>query len=372
MTKKDLASQISEARQTIRSDSYSMSIGEVVNLYTNGEIVIRPEFQRLFRWSTAQKSRLIESILLGIPLPTIFVMQREDGVWEVIDGLQRLSTILEFMGELRRVDGGGVLPPKRLKATEYLPSLEGVSYLEDKEGPSLDESQRIAIRRAKLSVTILLPESDDKAKGELFDRLNAGGSIATPQEIRMAQFVMRDPSFARWLTGLKELQNFKATVPLSERLVNEGYDVELICRFMVLSTTTDFSDLDNIDDFLSARSYALLEDVHFDRDEAGKLYDRSLGVLAKALGEDAFRRYDGTRFKGAFSVSAYEVCVCGIAKNIDLWEERMGSSAGQEDLKAKVSGIWSEVPFTSRSGSGKSSKDRIPYTIPWARSYFAS
>src|SRR5690625_6602744 len=94
-----LQEQIEKARQTIRSDSYSMSLGELVNLYRDGEIIIAPEFQRLFRWSVFQKSRLIESILLGIPLPAISVMQDMDGQWEIIDGLQRVSTILEFMGE---------------------------------------------------------------------------------------------------------------------------------------------------------------------------------------------------------------------------------------------------------------------------------
>ena len=367
-----LSEQISNARQTIKSDSYSMSIGEVVNLYSSGEIVIRPEFQRLFRWSIGQKSRLIESILLGIPLPTIFVMQREDSVWEVIDGLQRLSTILEFMGELRSPEQDGLLPPSRLKATEYLSDLERVAYSEEMADPTLDEAQRIAIRRAKLSVTILLPESDDKAKGELFDRLNAGGSVATPQEIRMAQFVMRDASFAKWLNGLKDASEFQATVPLSERLINEGYDVELVCRFLVLSSTESLSDLDNIDDFLSKKSYALLEDSSYDRRKQGDVFLRTLRVLNEVLGEDAFRRFDGTRFKGAFSVSAFEVCTCGVSSNLAIWEERIKADEGKEQLRSRVAAIWSDLSFTSRSGSGRSSKDRIPYTVPWSREYFAS
>ena len=119
-----LQDEIEAGRQTVRAESYSMSIGEVVNLYRDHELVIRPEFQRLFRWKTDQKSRLIESIMLGIPIPSIFVMQRDDNVWEVIDGLQRLSTILEFMGELRDEETGELEAPRRLEATEYLKSLE--------------------------------------------------------------------------------------------------------------------------------------------------------------------------------------------------------------------------------------------------------
>ena len=70
-------------------------------MYDNAEIVIDPEFQRLFRWKIGQKSKLIKSLLLGIPVPSIFVFEKEDAKWELIDGLQRISTILEFMGRLK-------------------------------------------------------------------------------------------------------------------------------------------------------------------------------------------------------------------------------------------------------------------------------
>jgi uncharacterized protein with ParB-like and HNH nuclease domain len=93
-----LESQIEEKRREIHTDAYPMSIGEIINLYTDGDLDIHPEFQRLYRWTNVQKSRLIESILLGIPLPSFFVAQREDGVWDVVDGLQRLSTIFSFLG----------------------------------------------------------------------------------------------------------------------------------------------------------------------------------------------------------------------------------------------------------------------------------
>src|SRR3954465_2499365 len=89
-----LEDQVSEARQTISSDGYPMSIGELTNLYRDKELIIRPEFQRFFRWTPLQKSRLIESLLLGIPLPSIFVAQQAPGKWELADGLQRVSTIL--------------------------------------------------------------------------------------------------------------------------------------------------------------------------------------------------------------------------------------------------------------------------------------
>ncbi|GMA64776.1 DUF262 domain-containing protein [Alicyclobacillus fastidiosus] len=96
-----LQDEIDIKSSEIQTDSYSMSIGELMNLYENKEMDIHPEFQRFYRWSLSQKSRLIESILLGIPLPPIFVYQSHNGVWDVIDGLQRLSTLFQFAGILR-------------------------------------------------------------------------------------------------------------------------------------------------------------------------------------------------------------------------------------------------------------------------------
>src|SRR5438093_6944280 len=96
-----LQNEITERRRLISTDAYAMSIGELLNLYRDDELDVHPEFQRVFRWTDTQKTRLIESILLGIPIPPIFVAQRTDGVWDVVDGVQRLSTILQFIGELK-------------------------------------------------------------------------------------------------------------------------------------------------------------------------------------------------------------------------------------------------------------------------------
>jgi uncharacterized protein with ParB-like and HNH nuclease domain len=88
-------------KKDVKTDQYPMSIGEIVGMHERGELILRPEYQRYFRWSDEQKSKLIESILIGLPLPSFFMAQDESGNWEVVDGMQRLSTILDFMGELK-------------------------------------------------------------------------------------------------------------------------------------------------------------------------------------------------------------------------------------------------------------------------------
>src|ERR1039457_4674894 len=125
-----LESDIEAKAQEIHADAYPMSIGELLSLYRDGELDIHPEFQRFFRWSDVQKSKFIESILLGIPIPSIFVAQRDDGVWDVVDGVQRLSTIFEFTGILRN-DLDQLYAPLLLIGTDYLPNLDGMVRSEE-------------------------------------------------------------------------------------------------------------------------------------------------------------------------------------------------------------------------------------------------
>jgi uncharacterized protein with ParB-like and HNH nuclease domain len=104
-----LAEQVSLARKRTFRDGYDISFGELVSLYEKKELIVQPEYQRLFRWQPTQKTRFIESLLLNIPIPPIFVFSDKQGRWELVDGLQRVSTVLEFMGKLR--DSEGKLTP---------------------------------------------------------------------------------------------------------------------------------------------------------------------------------------------------------------------------------------------------------------------
>ncbi|MFT3663377.1 MAG: DUF262 domain-containing protein [Gordonia sp. (in: high G+C Gram-positive bacteria)] len=406
-TNGNLKDEIASARRTIKSDSYSISLGELISQYENNEIEIHPEFQRLFRWTSAQKSRLIETILLGIPLPSIFVMQREDSIWELIDGLQRISTVLEFVGKLKN-EKGKQLAPLELASTEYLPSLQGMYYDDEGHNRSFTADQRLAFRRAKIDVTILLPESSVQARGELFDRLNTGGSQATPQEIRFARFVMEDPKFAAWLKSLRALPEFDSTVSLSTRLTDESYDMELIGRFIssVDARVEDLAKIESIEEFLTTRLLLLLyKEKALSSSPTSKvatvgpysnmpaglkekstitapvrtaaeyedLFRRTFTVIRKSIGEDAFRPYDSTkgRFKGSFSVSAFEFVTCGVSWNIDDWENTTQSISGQKQLLDLVQKSWDEERFRTPSGRGSSSRTRLREIVPFAREYFA-
>jgi hypothetical protein len=181
-----LDDQIASARKRVHRDGYDMSFGELASMYERDELVINPEYQRLFRWEPEKKTAFIESLLLGIPIPPIFIFTRENGVWELIDGLQRVSTVFELMGMLKDEEGN-LKPRSVLGASELLPDLEGRFWPNPGEGNApraLSQSQQIAVRRSKIRIEILDQQTDPEVKFELFQRLNTGGTNLSAQEVR--------------------------------------------------------------------------------------------------------------------------------------------------------------------------------------------
>ncbi len=368
-----LSDEIAEMRAEVRSDGYPMSIGELINLYRDGELDIHPEFQRFYRWSPEQKSRLIESILLGIPIPSIFVSQRDDGVWDVIDGLQRLSTIFELVGALKNEDGAK-LPPLELKKTKYLPSLEGKTWGDNGAESGIGDPNKLIIRRSKIDVKIILRESSEATKYELFQRLNTGGSRLSDQEIRNAILLMVNPDAYRWIADLAQDQNFQTCIPITDQAKAEQFDLELVTRFLVfrrldeprLRSIGDIGEFltDQIVDFAQSGSFFDL------KDQESSAFRFTFSKLAQSLAEDVFRKYDFNRtsYTGPFSISAFEPIAMGFGYN---YESYLSASDKQiPDVETIVKQLWANPEFTRNSGSGVRASARIRSNVPLGRTLF--
>ncbi len=337
-------------------------------MYEKNEIDIHPEFQRFYRWTSAQKSRLIESIFLGIPIPPIFVAQRADGVWDVVDGLQRLSTIYQFAGILKN-EQGTLIEPLVLETTKYLPSLG--RYKWDNLGEpshSLNATQRILIKRAKIDVSIILRESEEKAKYELFQRLNTGGSLLEDQEVRNAILVMENRKFYEWLRQISSDKDFAECTAVSDRNIEEQYDMELALRFLVFHRIPDnkLKTLGDIGDFLTDSAVEIARDESYDLKDAKDTFSYTFELINEELGSDAFRRYDPKRkrFVGGFSVSAFEAVSLGVGYNYKALRKKTGT------LREKVKILWGDPEFTKNSGSGIRASSRLPKIVPYGRKLF--
>lgn len=363
-----LEQQISDARRSISSDGYPMSIGELTNLYRDGELKIRPEFQRLFRWTATQKSRLIESLLLGIPLPSIFVAQTEDGKWELVDGLQRVSTILELQGELVLKDGAKA-PQLLLQNTRYLPALEGKTWdpQGDDKNRGFSDAQRLDIKRSKIDIKIIKRDSSPATKFDLFQRLNSYGSTLTSQETRSALLVAVSPEFFGWLEELALYPAFVTSTSLNERLLEERFDLELVVRFLVLhNKPKDQLTLSALRDFsqvLDDESVAMASNYPASTIKMETTFKATFDFIANNGGEKIFRRWDESRneFKGSFLGTAFEVFALGIGFHI------ANGSAYRDDLIKAVKEFWRRPEMQGGFATGRSTERRLVQFVPEGR-----
>ncbi|MGZ8916217.1 MAG: DUF262 domain-containing protein [Methylobacter sp.] len=366
----NLESELTKAEQAIASDSYSMSVGELVSSYNSGEIELNPQFQRFFRWNDYQKTRLIESFLLGLPIPPIFVFQKSSGQWELIDGLQRVSTILEVMGELKTKDGG-LMPPLVLTESKYLPSLKGVAWKPDVVGATevLPDALKLRLRKSRIDVKIILPKSNEVSKFELFDRLNTGGSEATPQEVRNCLLLMEDPTFLNWLDELSKHPSFISSIPLTEKQIKEQYNLELLIRFIVLQRTTEdeAKRIPDLETYLNEMSLQLATDKTFDRSAEAEIFKKTFDLLDELFGDGAFRRPKANmpdKYIGPFLLAAFEIIAIGTALNLDTINTK-----GKQWLRDRINELWQNDLIKS---IGMRASQRLGHTIPLARNHFTA
>ncbi|MBO6531716.1 MAG: DUF262 domain-containing protein [Muricauda sp.] len=356
----ELLQQIESRRTSFKTDGYSMSIGELVNLYENDEIIIRPEYQRLFRWTHGQKVKLVESIILGIPVPSIFVYQDENGIWELVDGLQRVSTILQLFGVLKDEE------PLVLEGTKHIPSLEGFKWENNDKQKELPQGLKLAIKRAKINLTIILSDSDKRAKFEVFQRLNTGGSNASNQEVRNNVMLMVKPEVFTWFNELATNPDFLETLSLSDRLYDEQYHMELLLRFIALAHY-EYNHKKDVGDYLDDINEDLLNNTTIDFDSIKTNFESTFATLNQILGEKSFKKYNGTDFKGKFLESSYEAVSIGLASNIEKYNLPLENGL----ILDKIKGLYNEEVYIQTSGSGSNAKNRIPKLVPFAKDYFS-
>lgn len=365
----NLEEEIERSTNDIKTDGYPMSIGEISNLYREKDLVIFPEFQRYFRWSETQKSDLIESILLGIPIPPIFVAQDSAGKWDVIDGLQRVSTIMEFMGILKKKDSNELYPPSEMIATKFLPTLQG-KYWDKSSEPenSLSEDTRRKFKRRKLDVVIIDSTTNPTAKYELFQRLNTNGSELTAQEVRNCLMLMIKREFYLEVEVMANYNNFESITELSEKQKDEQYEKELITRYLVArnSNLDEINSQEDIKKFLTDEIIKLMNDSDLKIEDEKEDFIKTIDLLNEIYGSNTFKKYNFERdgHEGAFSLSVFEAILCGISENILFWETR------KEALESKIKSIYEEQDYKNATIRGKRPVLRFKELTQFSKGFF--
>lgn len=368
-----LKDEIETAQRLVKTDHYQMSIGEVVNMYKDGELVINPDFQRLFRWELGQKSKLIESLLLGIPLPSIFVFEREDSKWELVDGLQRISTLLEFMGELRDPATRDFRAPTALVATKYLPSLDKAVWEKSKkitdvsvtEQNQLSSPLQLAIKRSRLSVEILKRPSDNATKYDLFQRLNAGGIAANAQELRNCIVIMVNGEYAKFMRGLGDLTDFRAVLSATDDQIEKQRHMEYVSRFLVHTFIKYDGKLD-VEEFIDEGVVKLATEN--ETQKSGSTFRDTFRLLREAYGADSLRRLQEGKPVGRVGLAAFEVIAIGVAKNI---KSVNGKKNPVEYVRQRIRKFWEDSETENFFAAGLRGTIRIQRTVPFGQKWFS-
>lgn len=182
--------------EEIRVDTKQFSVSFINELIEAGEIDLSPDFQRHFVWKDLEKrSRLIESIMLRIPLPVFYLSQDKEGKFQVVDGLQRLSVINQFLTN-----------KFKLTNLEYLEDQEE-KYYEHKTKDNIDAKYKRRISQTQLTVNVIDPQTPTRVKFEIFKRINQGGKPLDPQEIRNCMISKSARDLLRELTKSESFLN---------------------------------------------------------------------------------------------------------------------------------------------------------------------
>lgn len=289
---------------SISLSSKVVALDAVLRRIKNKTIRLQPDFQRNAVWNTERKSLLIESMMLRIPLPMFYVSEDKDGIWEVVDGLQRLSTIRDFiLGP--ESDGRGF----RLKGLEFWGgSFDGKDFHSIEKKP---ETSRVVnnIMEAELSFTIINPDTPETVKRNIFKRINTGGMRLSMQEIRHALYQGEATKLLQDMVLLPSYRDILGGVVKDNRMAGR----ELALRFIAFNVRDWRNYKGDMDTFLADTMRFINGEGNFDPVEKFSR-ETILGSFSKALirseeifGSHAFRRSRGKHRKTPINKALFDV-----------------------------------------------------------------
>jgi hypothetical protein len=295
-----LAIEVPEGKRKIFTKSSDPEIHSLYQKWQRGKLILQADFQRQFVWDKKKASRLIESVLLSVPLPVIYLAEEPDGKEYVIDGQQRLTSFFSFLD--------GIFPdatPFKLTGMSVFQELNGKKFTE------IPEEFQDKIQYYELRTITIKKESDSELKFEIFERLNTGSVPLNDMEIRNCVF--RGP-YIKLLKELSEDKDFRFLLGLTgphKRMT----DVELVLRFASFYHATYLRYQYPMRRFFN-------EDIekyqHISKKEANELRNaikNSVQILNSLFGSNAFKRFyrgtenqpNGSWEKKMFNASLYDV-----------------------------------------------------------------
>lgn len=275
--------ELVEETKRVYTDKKDFTLSNIREMFDEGDIIPQPDYQRDYVMDQKQASKLVESILIGIPIPTVYLCEELDNTYSIIDGQQRMTSFVKY-----------------LKNEFALKGLEELTDLNGKKFSELDKNYQRNIKSSTLSSIILLKESQE-LKYEIFARLNQGAVKLKPQELRNCIYR------GTFNNLIEEIANNNKYLPelFIEKNKRKNYQ-EYVLRFFALRNFNDYSSsmTKTMNDFMVTHQ----DDNEKSIEESKKLFNSTIDIVKQVMGESAFCGLD--REKGIitnkFSGSVYD------------------------------------------------------------------
>ena len=345
----ELEDQLRTQRRTVDFDTFDIHTKQLMQMLQDKMIQVSPRYQRKFRWEDDRCSQFIESLMLGIPVPSIFMATNKENDWELVDGVQRLSTLVYFAGdkELRESlnlgEGRTLDHPLTLEGLKKLTRFEGFRF------DQLPKPIQLQFHTRPIKVITLNDKSDTIVRFDLFERLNTGGVILSPQEIRDCIY---QGEFADRIEGWANHKDFKKVVKLPQLQRTDATAEECVLRFFAFRDRyTSF--VHDVREFLN--KYMEDSTRKFNYASAEQVFSRTFAELARVF-PDGLRR-PGKKGMGSITpLNLFEGVAVGASLALDQ-EQRLHSAGLREWLASDEL----KEHTTGPTNSQKAVKGRIEF-----------
>jgi len=331
--------EVESKERRVYSDKPDRSIFELYRQYQKGNLELQPDFQRLQVWDNLKSSRLIESVLLEVPIPVIYLSEESDGKYSVIDGQQRLNAFIKFLVNDIRLSGLTILTELNGKRFQDIPK-----NLQDK------------FENATIRIIEIRKESDPDVKFEIFERLNTGSVQLNAQELRNCIYRGR---YNLLLKELSENKDFQFLLGLKEPHYRMQ-DRELILRFFAFYHNTYLKYVPPMKLFLNKEMEKYKNLNNIEENEIRGIFKKSVKLSKTVFGDKAFHRFvTGSKqnpnglYEKKMNKGLFDIIMFGFT----MYDENQivpSSDAIREELLWMM--IHDEEFIDSISGSGTDSK----------------
>lgn len=329
----EILNEIDKFKYNIYVSEYATSISDLINYYEDGDINLSPNYQRVYKWDEKQKSKFIESLFLGLPMPPIFLYQDEYGKWEVIDGVQRLSSIFQFVGILVENED-----PITYQPALILSDLPKLTKLEDKTFDNLSTVVKREFKKSRLNLIIIQKRSDDETKYEIFRRINGYGTVLTSQEIRNAIIIMINSELFNEIDKISNYSSYKEAMHFSSKKLNNKDHFQYFIRFLAMRERDCLRSAENridIEEFLDEIIIKIAKgETNLNLSKEIQLFKDTFDFI-NSFDEPILKNYNVKKGKFEAQVFTYnfELIIPGMSEHLDSIKNKFSKSEIVEFIK---------------------------------------